>query len=83
MLTQENYQIREEDLLQEPTSFKQALAELKIVLGLLEGANSDLDYSILLFKRGNYLSQWSNNYLNKMEEEINKLSLPNNNSQEQ
>lgn len=82
MLSKETYVLLEKDVKQEPESFEKALAELKIVLAQLEGANSDLDYSILLFKRGNFLSKWSSHYLDTMEEEINKLTLHHDSSQE-
>ncbi len=64
----------EQEIMQEPESFQKAMQELKEIVNALENTDSDLDKSLLLFKRGSFLSKWAENYLQAMEEEIVKIT---------
>ncbi|NLZ71539.1 MAG: exodeoxyribonuclease VII small subunit [Clostridiaceae bacterium] len=58
----------------EPASFQKALDEIAEIVAALESTQTDLEKSVNLFKRGTFLTKWSENYLNKMEEEIKKIT---------
>lgn len=64
----------EQKMMQQPESFQKAMQELKEIVSALENTDNDLDKSILLFKRGSFLSKWAEDYLQSMAEEIVKIT---------
>lgn len=61
----------------EPESFQAALTELKEIVDNLENTQGNLDKSVSYFRRGIYLSKWSEKYLDQMEEQITEIIAEN------
>ena len=64
---------KSKETLAAPASFEQAYQELAQIVSQLETGNLTLDESIALFERGQQLSNWCEDQLNKAELRISQV----------